>query len=80
MIELEGPIDIIEGDETLEVNRDGKVYIVDGKPVKPTSTTFKITCSVQPMGSRDLLMVPEGDRYKEQYFVWSNNLDTPVQD
>jgi hypothetical protein len=80
MIKLEGPIDLITGDECLEIFRDGLVEYVDAKPVKRNCHKFKVTCNVQPMGARDLLMVPEGDRYKEQYMVWSNNHAELVKD
>jgi hypothetical protein len=67
MIGLDSHIDIIEGDEELEVTRDGVVAFIDGKPIKADTVKFKITCNVQPLNDRELLMVPENDRYKEQY-------------
>jgi hypothetical protein len=78
MIALQGPIDLIEFDETLDVFRDGEVIVLDGKPIKRDVFEFKIICNVQPMNSRDLLMVPEWDRYKEQYWLYTNNLETTV--
>ena len=87
MIQLSGPSQIITGDEILTVFREGpfnqspielsdSVYL-DGKPVKRGITTFTITCTTQPITGRDLLMVPEGDRYKENYWLWQN-VTTPV--
>jgi hypothetical protein len=71
MIELEGPIDLIDCDEELEVFRDGNVVYKDGKPVKINKSDLCIICNVQPLGGKDLMMVPEGDRYKEQYILYT---------
>ena len=79
MIPLQGPSQIITNDETLAVCRDGSVTYVDGKPVKGNIIQFKITCNVQPLNGRELMLVPELDRYKEQYWVWMNQQDTPLE-
>jgi hypothetical protein len=44
---------------------------VDGKPLPAKYDEFSIRGNVQPMGGRDLLLVPEADRFKEQYFIWT---------
>ena len=78
MIELQGPMDIINYDENLEVFRDGEVVYVDGKPKKLDKASLKIVCNVQLLGGKELLMVPEGDRYKEQYSLYVK--DMPLKD
>lgn len=70
MIKLQGPSRIINHDETLEVERSNGVTYVEGLPVESGRTTFNIICNIQPLTGRDLLIVPEGDRLKEQYFIW----------
>lgn len=72
MIKLFAKSQIINKDDTLEVTRDGCVIYVDGKPVKENQTTFNIAGNVQPMNGRDLMLVPEGDRFKEQYWLWTD--------
>jgi hypothetical protein len=57
--------------ETVAVFRDGCVRYTDGKPVKAAGETFSVVGNVQPLGGRDLLMVPEGDRYKEQMWIFT---------
>lgn len=79
MWKLQGPSRIINYDECLWVFRNGLVDYVDGKPVFPQPIEFKMTCNVQPMTGRDLMLVPEGDRYKEQYWVWMNQRDKPLE-
>lgn len=76
MIKLQSlPSRIIRYDETLTVYREGSVVYKDGKPDKWLVEPFTIACNVQPLSGRDLLMVPEGDRFKEQYWVW---MQTPL--
>lgn len=70
MIKLQGKSQIINHDEKLKVFRVGKVTYVDGKPVQTQESSYEIVCNVQPMTGRDLLLVPEGDRHKEQYWLW----------
>lgn len=84
---LQGQSRIITGDETLTVNRyEDKVpkdiVYVEGKAVKRQGRkeTFTITCNVQPLNGRDLLLVPEGDRFKEQYWIFMNNQQRPIHD
>lgn len=80
---LQGPSTIITGDETLAVIREGSVIptnvvYVDGKPLKRDAINFDITCNVQPFNGRDLLLVPEGDRFKEQYWIFMNQEQKPL--
>lgn len=67
---------IITADETLTVIRedtqvDAMTTYVDGKPVKLGFSTFTVTANVQPMSGKDLMLVPEGDRSKDQYWVYA---------
>lgn len=83
MWKLSGQSQIITMDETLLVTRQGStmgvdVTYVDGKIVKTDAIDFCITCNVQPMSGKDLLLVPEGDRYTEQLWVWSNQKQKPL--
>lgn len=57
--------------EWVEVHRRVKTVYVDGKPVDKPDRSFRIRASVQPLSGRDLLLVPEGQRFKEQYFVYT---------
>lgn len=58
-------------DEKLTVTRVGRVVYIDGKPKHMNEITFECVCNVQPLNGRDLLLVPEGDRHREQYYVYS---------
>lgn len=78
MIGLQAPSQIITNDEVLTVFVQQNPTIVDGKYVYPTVTSFQLTCTVQPVQGRDLLLVPEGDRFKEQYWVFTNELQAPM--
>lgn len=81
---LSGQSTIIIGDETLPIIRQGvntpeDVAYIDGKPVKKNNECFSITCNVQPLSSRDLLLVPELDRYKEQWWIYMNQEEKPLK-
>ena len=73
MIKLQGPSTIITKDESFTVTREGQVIILDGKPIKRGLMTFSVSGNIQPMNGRELLLVPEGDRFKEQYWLFYNN-------
>lgn len=73
MIRLQGRSRIINYDEKILVRRDGDTRYVDGKPVSVDGVTFGIHANVQPVNGWDLMMVPEGDRLKEQYWVWTES-------
>lgn len=74
---LDGPVELLDCDETLTVVRqgrlvDGDMTYVDGVPVSTHAPmTFDVICTVQPMGGRDLLLVPEAFRAKESLWLWA---------
>lgn len=75
MIKLYGKSQILTKDETLSVYREGtnipgNVVYVDGKPIKRNGISFMVGGTIQPLNGRDLLLVPEGDRFKEQYWLF----------
>lgn len=78
---LEGPVELLDADETLSVIRQGDVVdtdvlYVDGVAVAAAApTTFEITCTVQPMQGKDLLLVPEAFRQKESLWLWQEHYD-----
>jgi hypothetical protein len=79
VIKLFGKSQIIAGDECISVFRQGtdithNVNYVAGKPVKRNGFTFKVKGNVQPMSPRDLLLVPELERFKEQYWLYIKNV------
>jgi len=71
MIKLSAKSQIMNHDETLTVSRDGAVTYIEGLPVKAAGTTFSIRANVQALDSKELLMVPELDRYRENYWVFT---------
>lgn len=85
MIALQGQSQIITTDELLCVLREGtnipvNVTYIDGKPIKRNSITFELVANVQPLNGRDLLLVPELDRHKEAYYVFTNEVEKPLKD
>lgn len=79
MIQLFGPSRIISTDEVLTVFRESAVDLIDGKPVKLGLSEFKVKANVQPLNGRDLLLVPEGDRFKDQFWVYTNEQIKPLK-
>jgi hypothetical protein len=77
MIGLQGPSQIINNDERLEILRydTAEIRWVDGLPVRGPETRLWVECNIQPLNARDLLIVPEGDRHKEQYNLWTQKCD-----
>lgn len=71
MIKLQGKSQIMTSD-SLIVSRIGEVQYIDGKPVQKAIQEFELFGNVQPLNGRDLLLVPEGDRFKEQYFIFTS--------
>lgn len=76
---------LISHDEVLQVLQEGspeggEIVIVDGKPIKREFRIVRIRCTVQPMGARELLLSPEGDRDKEQLSVWTYSQAVAVND
>jgi hypothetical protein len=77
-IKLFGQSQILKKDETLLVVREGtnipgNVVYVDGKPIKRNGVRFPIVANVQPFGAKDLLLVPEGDRYRQIFWIYFEN-------
>ena len=69
---LQGRSQIITHDEIITLFRDEKkpVYI-DGKITHLPKTKYEFKGTVQPLQGMQLLIVPEADRFKEQFYVWS---------
>lgn len=85
MIKLFGQSQIIKGDEEICIFRQGtcipeNVAYVDGKPVKRNGFSFTVIGNIQPMGPRDLLLVPELERFKEQYWLYIKNKGFVTED
>jgi hypothetical protein len=78
MIRLWGKSTILGNDETLAVRRVGSVSYPDGRPREAAKTEFLVVGNVQPVSGRDLLIVPEGDRFKEQYWLYLKNCQFAV--
>lgn len=72
MIRLQGKSRIINHDESLALYRACGVQYDAGRAVTPEEKREEFVCNVQPVNGRDLLIVPEGDRFKEQYWVFTN--------
>jgi len=79
MIKLFGSSQILKKDETLVVSRKGAVVYKDGKPLNFNIHKFEIKANVQPLNGRQLEMVPEHDRFKEQYWLFLNNANFKTQ-
>ena len=78
MIKLQGKSQIMSKDETLNVFREGtripqNVAYFEGKPIKRSGFSFTCMGNVQPLDGRQLMLVPEGDRSKEQYYIFVQN-------
>lgn len=78
MYQLSGRSQIISKGEVLEVIREGKVVLVEGKPIKADITRFPLRANVQPLKGMEMLLVAEGNRYKETYWLYTNELDKPI--
>lgn len=76
MWQLDGPVELLECDEQVDIVRQGRlspadVQYIDGLPTAahpPLRVT--VTATLQPMGGRDLQMVPEAFRDKETLAMW----------
>ena len=73
MIKLFAQSQILKNDETLTVTRIGATVYQEGKAIHYDPIVFQIIGNVQPLNGRQLLLVPEHDRYKEQYWVYIDN-------
>lgn len=73
MIGLQGQQSrIMTKDELVPVTRETKAR-VDGKYVVVASRSFDILANVQPVEGRELLLVPEADRFRENIWVFSQD-------
>lgn len=77
MYKLQGKPRIIKTDEWLDVVRETVQNYVDGVIQGQDQEQFQVKANVQPLNGRELLLVPEGDRFKEQYNVWAMNAHPP---
>lgn len=66
-------------DEELTVCRQAPPLYVDGKPTPQPFNSYKMKCNVQPLTGLDLMRVPEFDRHRERFVVFSSELDRPAQ-
>lgn len=73
MIRLFGNSQILRSDEWLDVFRERPAEYSEGKPVKQDPVEFRVRANVQPVNGRDLLIVPEHDRFKEQLWLYMDN-------
>lgn len=83
MFKMQGKSRIMLNDEELVVRRqDAKlgdyVVVVDGKRVKRGHAEFAVRCNVQPVSGKDLLQVPEGDRFDEAMWFYVDDTQTPL--
>lgn len=70
MHHLLGRCRLMSQDERLPILREGKVIYRDGKPVKREIARFEATCGVAAMLGKELQLLPEGDRRREQFKVY----------
>ena len=81
---LFGVSSIMACDEVLPFLREGTappgddVVYVGGKPVKRDPTTMILRATVQPVDGRDLMLVPEGDRFTENLWVYVDKGCAPI--
>lgn len=71
MIGLQGKSRIMNFDEVIRVERDVKPFYEDGRLQKVEPLKLEFQGNLQPLGGRDLLIVPEGDRHREQYWLFT---------
>lgn len=70
-IALQGKSRIMRFDETVTLSRLCGTKYIDGKPLAVDVEKVQITGNIQPLTGRDLLLVPEGDRTKEQVWLYT---------
>lgn len=72
MIKLQGKSQIITKDETVKVVRSVTEY---NGPIAFTRTESEtlIQANVQPLGGKELMLVPEGDRFLENFWLWTEH-------
>jgi hypothetical protein len=85
MWQLDGPVELLEMDEVVDVIRQGRtcpdnVAYVDGLPVAATpQSRTQVIATLQPMGGKDLQLLPEGFRERSTLWMWQAHR-TPSQD
>lgn len=83
---MSGLSTIMNTDESLPVMRypetlgSGVTY-ADGKTVVVPTTlvVYQVICNVQPLTGNDLLQLPEGQRYNDQFWLWTNQNQMAVE-
>jgi hypothetical protein len=55
------------------------VNYVDGKPVVRGAAQYRIVGNVQPVSGEDVSLLPEGEQFAEQLFVYSENREQPMR-
>lgn len=70
MISLKGYSQIMRGDEVIEVIRHDSYTFENGRLIESGPHEFEVKANVQTVSGQELLLVPEGDRYKEQFFLF----------
>lgn len=70
---LQGPSRIMATDEILTVRHYLEVVYANGKPLPVAFEDIEIRANVQPVTGLQLMIVPEADRFKEQYYVYSQD-------
>jgi len=76
MWNLDGPVELLDFDEQLQVARQGRqagadVLYQDGLPTAAhPPQLFTIVATWQPMGGKDLLLLPESFREHESAWLW----------
>lgn len=82
---MSGPSRIMNHDEALDVVRPpslglGSAYLGGKLSITPgASARFTLAANVQPLGGKDLQLLPEGDRFADQLWVWTNVVNPGLQ-
>lgn len=65
--------------QTLTVFRAGRVIYIDGIASEQKVTSYDITGNVQPLNGKDLLLVPEAQRTRDNILIFTEqNEKTPA--
>lgn len=66
MWQLQGPVHLLDYDETLPCLRpySGPAKLQGGLPLPVSPMPFVVFCTVQPASMRELQLLPEGDRIR----------------
>ena len=62
---------VFSGAPTFRVDRATAVSFEDGKAETTSGETFYVPANVQPVSGRELAILPEGDRVKEQIWFYT---------